>query len=457
MRFEFTTFKTVASCSLMMLADFSLSAQEKLTIDSEVINQVKINENDIKAILNKEIEYYPLVSSKVKTHSYTMFLDSKNNYKESYDDYLKDKNDYETQYNKRTEILNLLNSYLTTNKDTSLLDKANNLANDLKLEFQVENKSSKYAGWGAKPKQLLYIKQDNKYASKSMLQEFYDILKLQTGRKIDISMTDSAKRYLDMIEEEKTLTDKYKFEDGFVKSENKSKRFAYFPNEDKQILNLSSLKGEYDVISKYMKIAEETREGKFIEGEVSDQVKKEYGSDSEGSILIKNSNDNSYFLLSHDIYDKIGRSNYDNKSVKLVQSLGYKIFDENGYKFIFTKHYKVPCNVYLLSVLEKDKNYLTNIDLRFERMQTLRKQALTYIPKFENYVRLYRLQRNKMSKTDISAWTTLTKSALTLNNQFVELNDKMWGADYEILDKNYLKFSNEFDDYLGASKGVLGL
>lgn len=108
-------------------------------------------------------------------------------------------------------------------------------------------------------------------------------------------------------------------------------------------------------------------------------------------------------------------------------------------------------------LIENDKDYLKNIDLKFEKIQVLRKQALTYVAKMENYVRLYRLQRNKMSKADISAWTTLTKSALAINKQFVDLSDKMWGTDYEILDKTYLKFSNEFDDYLGASMGVLGL
>jgi len=63
-----------------------------------------------------------------------------------------------------------------------------------------------------------------------------------------------------------------------------------------------------------------------------------------------------------------------------------------------------------------------------------------------------------MSKADISAWTALTKSALELNKKFVNVNDKLWGGLEKFpLSENYLKSSTEFDDYLGASMGVLGL
>jgi len=46
---------------------------------------------------------------------------------------------------------------------------------------------------------------------------------------------------------------------------------------------------------------------------------------------------------------------------------------------------------------------------------------------------------------------------MALNKQFVVLNDRLWDVNYEFLDKSYMKNSNEFDNYLGASKVVLGL
>ncbi|NML56754.1 hypothetical protein [Chryseobacterium cheonjiense] len=80
------------------------------------------------------------------------------------------------------------------------------------------------------------------------------------------------------------------------------------------------------------------------------------------------------------------------------------------------------------------------------------------IPKLDHYVRLYRMQRNRISKTDISAWTTLTKLANLLNKKQVDLSDKLFGwTDRNDSDKNYYKYSDEFINYLSASKGVLGL
>lgn len=108
--------------------------------------------------------------------------------------------------------------------------------------------------------------------------------------------------------------------------------------------------------------------------------------------------------------------------------------------------------------MKKNNNYLKSVDANFEQLQSLRKQALVYNPKFDKFIRLYRLQRNRMSNADILAWTTLTKSALELNKKFVIVNDKLWGGPEKFpLSENYIKKSTEFDNYFGASMGVLSL
>lgn len=367
MKFEFSTFKTVASCSILMLTNLFLSGQEKLIIDDDVINKVTITDDEIRAIITKEIEDYSYIKGKVPTYYYDLFLDSKKAAKESYDEYM------------------------------------NN-----------PNKSSSY-------------------------------------------IPPVVKEYPEMLEEEKKFTEEYKYQDGFVKSANKSKRMAYFEDAQKSISNFSTMKGDYDVISKYMTIARETREGKFIENEISDKIMQEYGHEGEGSVLIKNSENNSYYLLSHNIYERIRRSNFANGGIAIAKKFGYTIYDDKGYKYIKTKYYDIPCDGSLNNILQKDKDYLKKIDSWFEQRQAIRKQLIPLLPKLKHYVQLYAVQRNRMSKADILAWATLTKSAITLNDKEVDYSiHKLSGFSDKInaIDKQKIL---DVGDYIYTSRGILGL
>ncbi|WP_332454189.1 hypothetical protein [Chryseobacterium aquaticum] len=369
MKFEFSTFKTVASCSILMLTNLSLSGQEKLIIDDEVVSKVKINENDIKVIASKEIDDYTFIKGKVLTYYYDLFLDSKKAAKESYDEYM------------------------------------NN-----------PNKSSSY-------------------------------------------IPPVVKEYPEMLEKEKTFSEEYKYKDGLVKSANKSKRIAYFEDAQKSISNFSTMKGDYEVISKYMTIARETIDGKFVENEVSDKIFKEYGQDGEGSILIKNSENNSYYLLSHDIYERIGTSNFANEGIVIAKKFGYTIYDDKGYKYIKTKYYDISCSGSLNGILQKDKDYLKKIDVWYEQRQSIRKQLIPLLPKLKHYIQLYNVQRNRMSKSDILAWSSLTKSAIALNDKEVDyLVNKLFGfSDRCGIEEKQNKVISEISEYIAASRGVLGL
>lgn len=369
MKFEFSTFKTVASCSLMMFANYSLSAQETFKINAEIINRISNESSNVFPVIAKEVEGYLFIKGKVPTIQYREFLEKKKSLEKEYNEYMsRSKTEKESTY---TPIV-------------------------------VDD----YPQW---------------------------------------------------LELEKEFTESYKYEDGYVKSETKSRRIQYMVDKNNIISNFSVIQGNYEIISNSMMIADDTIEDRFIENELSEDVRNYYKySGKNYTVLIKNIETHNLYVIPYETFQEIQNIKDNRELGNYIESIGYKTFYDNGKLYITTKHYKVPVTSILKQLIENDKDYLKNIDLRFERMQILRKQSLTYIPKMENYVRLYRLQRNRMSKADISAWTTLTKSALAINKQFVDLNDKMWGTDYEILDKNYLKFSNEFNDYLDASMGVLG-
>lgn len=459
MKFEFSTFKTVASCSLMMFANYSLSAQETFKINAETIKVISNNESFIYPVENREIDYYPFVEGKVRTESYQNFLDSQEDLKESYNDYISDSNNNSERNSKRLKIIELLNSYISNSKDEKSLDKAYRLSNDLHLKYIIENNSSSYNGWGVKPKKALYIKDENgKYASKAMLKEYLSSITNDKNFENKISQSYQSKKYLQKLEEEKEMTESEKYEVGQIKSEKLSKRKTYIVLKNQKIKDFSTIYGTYKEISSTMLISNEEVENRFLENELSDDVRKYYGSGLEKyNTLIENLQSGKLYVMPYRVYQNIMNQNLGIKVEETLINLGYKINENNGYKFINTKHYKVSCDASLYNILSKNKDYLKQIDSWFEQMQNLRKQTITYNSKIDNYIRLYRLQRNRMSRTDISAWSALTKSAMTLNKQFVALNDKMWNVNYEILDKNYLKNSNEFDDYLSASMGALGL
>lgn len=239
------------------------------------------------------------------------------------------------------------------------------------------------------------------------------------------------------------------------------KGYMVIPEKNYSI-DSEELIGNYKEISSDMGFSDEGITNKFVKNELSENVKLHFEYSSKISTLIEQVETKKLYVLDYDVFTRIInniKSHGFQKDIEtFFQSLGYKVYSENNYRYINTKYYKVECNELLLNTLKKNSNYLKNIDANFEQLQTLRKQALVYNPKFDKYIRLYRLQRNRMSKADISAWTALTKSALELNKKFVNVNDKLWGGPEKFpLLENYIKNSSEFDDYLGASIRVLGL
>lgn len=249
----------------------------------------------------------------------------------------------------------------------------------------------------------------------------------------------------------KTITDSSTIRKGYI----------VIPENNLPIYS-EDLKGDYKEISSTMAFSDEGVPNEFLKNELSEKVRKHFGYSNKISTLIEQQNTKKLYVLDYGIFEKIINNIKDEESQKntetFLQSLGYKIYTENNSRYLNTKYYQVQCNELLLNTLKKNRNYLKNIDTYFEQLQSLRKQALVYNPKFDKYIRLYRLQRNRMSKADISAWSALTRSVLELNKKFVIINDKLWGGPEKFpLPENYIKNSTEFNDYLEASRGVLGL
>lgn len=91
------------------------------------------------------------------------------------------------------------------------------------------------------------------------------------------------------------------------------------------------------------------------------------------------------------------------------------------------------------------------------KLDALIKQTIPHSKTLDKYIRLYRIQRNKMSTANINAWKAATSQAQKLNNQMVKHTEK-YAGDYSFMPLNNLSNISEiFSDNLGASKGVLGM
>lgn len=88
MKFEFSTFKTLASCSILMLTSLSLSGQTTFTINSETAVKVRIDNNSVYPVTTKTVEYYPFIKGKVETYSYQEFLKKKKDLEKAYNEFM---------------------------------------------------------------------------------------------------------------------------------------------------------------------------------------------------------------------------------------------------------------------------------------------------------------------------------------------------------------------------------
>ncbi|WP_265131243.1 hypothetical protein [Chryseobacterium oranimense] len=245
------------------------------------------------------------------------------------------------------------------------------------------------------------------------------------------------------------------------------KRNAYMISIDEQIpISSDELKGSFNVVSNKMGFHDQDVSGHFLKYELSEEVMKYYDLSESNVLLVENENTKKLYMMESSFLKNINKEKEEKQKYeadretinRYMQSLGYKPYTIGENLYMKTKYYRIWCNIATLEVLQKDKDYLKKVDNWYEQRESIRKQIIATIPKFDHYVRLYKIQRNRMSKADISAWTALTKSANSLNKKQVELTDKLWGL-IELYDttNEYNKSADEFINYLSASKNVLDI
>lgn len=246
------------------------------------------------------------------------------------------------------------------------------------------------------------------------------------------------------------------------------KRNAYMISIDEQIpISSDELKGSFNVVSNKMGFHDQDVSGHFLKYELSEEVIKYYDLPESNVLLVENENTKKLYIMESSFLKNINKEKeekqkdeVDRETINIfMQSLGYKTYKIGENLYVKTKYYRIWCNTSTLEVLQKDKDYLKKMDSWYEQRQSIRKQLILLSPKLKHYIQLYNVQRNRMSKSDILAWSSLTKSAIALNDKEVDyLVNKLFGfSDINGIEEKQNKAISEISEYIAASRGVLGL
>lgn len=259
----------------LLFSQTNAFSQEKITITPELLEIVKksssINNLQVYPVISKEVDYYPYVEGQVNTREYNLLLERLKELKPHYDKYRVDvvkdssyRSDIET-------VVGNIDKYLTSNEKSEIkanyLIEAQAIANKHNIEVQGNRNSfitqslNNYGG--AFPEKKTYILHNGKKSSSKGDIEFYK-QSIQNMEKRDVYASHEAKKYMELLNEEKTIQ---KTQSGQVRSDKKSKRIAYFIAETP--LDVNMLIGEFEISANKYLLNYKDVENKYSKNELS--------------------------------------------------------------------------------------------------------------------------------------------------------------------------------------------
>lgn len=433
-------------------------SQNTISLQSSDFENLNLESYTIYKVDKKSIHFYPYIEGFVNTKSYESFLNQKEEAKAIYDADLLEKKKKADILDKKNLIISNIQTYKKT-KDISLLEESSKLAVELNvLFFEVGN-------------DILYLRQNGKYASRRMLDRYIEILELEKEGKpyntnsgyysVSVPAIDRSpnfrrkKGYLELVEEEKSFTDKEKYQTGLVPSKFLESRTVYIANKDSII---QALNGNFQELSSKVMIAYSDYQDKLLKNEVSEEVKKYSSYGNSNYSFVKNTDNDELYVFSAGLFRELSSNKIKTKLHDLLIKLNYRPYQYDGYDqwYVDTKYYKIEVYPFLYEKLNADSSYLRKLDEKYLKIQELRSKGFSYKKYLDNYIRIYRLKRNNMSMSDINAWTKITKEANLINKKIFELENSMEVSAIPLDEKYYSKYQ-EFLDYVTASSNVLGL
>jgi hypothetical protein len=242
-----------------------------------------------------------------------------------------------------------------------------------------------------------------------------------------------------------------------------TKRPVLFLGND--VLTDTEIIGSYSKIpTQYLYARRDDRKGNYIEGELVDKSKEfnNYGLSEIEYSLYKNDLTGKLYGIREENLKTLLNYVQAQEMIKIVEKLGYKVYQTNedyyeNYYYIKSKTCEIKLDSWTYNELKKNPSYINALDNYQIKLKSLVQQTVPHSKNLDRYLGLYRIQKNKMSTTDINAWKNVTAQAQKLNDQISKLGEQ-YAGNYSFTPFDQMtSLRRQFTENLGASKVVLGM
>lgn len=326
-------YNSLAIVILALSGQTDLIAQETFNLNTETLSAIqeayKNQQFKIYPVKVKDVEYYPYVEGMVKTNEYEILLSRISELKPDYDLYVESKQkDSILQADVKLIIANIdkyLLSKEKSNKDAFIIE-AQELANKNQFKINGTNTSlfaktiNDYGVTRNNEKEFVLFN-GKKISSKKDI-EFYKS-ELQKIRPQQINISHNVRRYLQLQEDEKTIT---KTEIGYILSDKKSTRPTYFIVDS--LLTVKVLLGKFEKLPKEHYLITEDVKGKYSKNELTTD-NKEYNEDFKTDrypIVRKTDTGELYYIMSDQLLFQIRREVEKQEYLNMEFSIDYKVW-----------------------------------------------------------------------------------------------------------------------------------
>lgn len=439
---------------LLCLVTLSLNAFSQTTyeISSEVISKLdNISVKDaVYQVDVKEVDYYPMVDTLVYSDNYERLLNDLKNLQPEYDEFMQSKTQDSLNRVKEIKIKDNIMSYLSS-KNKTLLDDAQKLAEELKFDFQIKSSNI-----NVKPRQV-YIKDGKKYASNKILNDYLNIIEQRSTKYRPTYESNEVKEYINTKQQIQDFQEERKYKTVQTASKEPHKKSLYFAGTS---IDINQLNGSFDELSSQIYISCQTHEY-FTKHELTEQLGQHVtcGKNVWPTFsLIQDRNTKNYYVLNTSITNTLKNLQGFEKLRHHLEGLGYQTeYLSSGHLIVRTKNYLVGNLKILIDDSSNAKKWLTQLEDNYSQLQSSITKSNEYKSKLDKYIQLHNVQRNRMSSSDINAWTKVTNEAIQIAQKLFSLRYESGGVPLTIEFIKEPQYTEEFNYNLSYSRNVLGL
>lgn len=231
-----------------------------------------------------------------------------------------------------------------------------------------------------------------------------------------------------------------------------------------EIVDINEIIGSYSMMpAEYRYARTDDGVGNYITNELFDKSKQfsNYGLSEFIYYIYKKDSTGKLCAIEERDMKSINNFIRTQELLKIVHKLGFKEYKSNDRYddnlYIRSKACEIKLDNWTYAGLKNNPLYITLLDNHQMKLDALIKQTIPHSKILDKYLGLYRIQRNRMSISNINAWKAATSQAQKLNNQIAKLSEK-YAGNYSFMPLAKLSNIDEiFSNNLDASKGVLGM